>query len=365
MARELIATINAALLHEALSRANRIAPTKGNAMDRAAGIQIEFVAGEAHIRATDLEVTFYQRVKCSEIAEECTIRVSSLVPPFVASLSMDKDQVIRFHREASKIVVQYNKTRTHATVPQITGEYPKTEWHDYETMTDASDLGNKIAAVAWAIEPDASGALSGMKIDGEWLEGMSSRSAARIKCDVVADEPVIGVLKSLAPLIKGGSKLRMLTSQNRIVIALDETAQVTSTTVIGEWPDLVSRLEKFEFPNTATIRKQRLADALKRVLSFVRNDRLPQVRVTFTKDSIDVVLTGTMNGDIQDSCALSGRTGSEDDITICFNPNWFLEAIETFPGSTVLIKFNTPMAPVILSEPTTSYEAYIMPMRSI
>ena len=363
MARELIAVINAALLHEALNRANKIAPTKGNAMDRAAGIQIQFLAGEAHIRSTDLDVSFYQKVKCSEIAEECTIRVSSVVPPFIASLSMDKDQVIRFHREAKKIVVQYNKTRTKATVPEIVGEYPIIRWHDYEAMTDAADLGNKIASVAWAVEPDAQGVLSGIKIDGEWLEGMSSKNAARIRCDVVAEEPVIAVLKSLTPLIKGGSRLRMKAEAGHIVIALDETSQVSSTTVLGQWPNLVERLEKFEFPNTATIRKGRLGDALKRVLSFVRNDRLPKVKITFTKESVDVVLTGTMNGDIQDSCALSSRTGSDEEITFTFNPNWILEAVDTFPGASILIEFNGPLQPIRLSEPSTSYEAYVMPMR--
>lgn len=159
MAREHIATIQAALLHEALVRANRIAPTKGAALDRAAGIRIEFrndpTGPVAHIQATDLAVTFYQIVPVEELSEPCAIRVSNVVPPFVASLSMDKNQVIRFHREDKKIVVQYNKTRTKATVPEIVGEYPRIAWHDYDSMTDAADLGNKIASVAWRHHGDA------------------------------------------------------------------------------------------------------------------------------------------------------------------------------------------------------------------
>ena len=59
LANQPIATVSAAILHEALNRANRIAPTKGSAMDRAQGIQIEFMLTEAHVRATDLDVTFY------------------------------------------------------------------------------------------------------------------------------------------------------------------------------------------------------------------------------------------------------------------------------------------------------------------
>jgi len=357
--------VSAALLHEALNRAAKIAPTKGNAMDRAGGIQIEFKLDEAHIRATDLDVTFYQRIPVVSVEQECTIRLSLVVPTFVASLSMDKDQVIRFHRtDGHKIIVQYGKTRTKATIPEITGEYPNVPWYEYDEMSEAAELADKIASVAWAVEADAQGILSGVKIDGEWLEGLSSKNAARIRCDVVSEEPVVAALKTLVPLIRGGSRMRMRTLPGRLVVALDETTQVTSTTVLGQWPNLVERLEKFEFPNSITIRKTRLTEALKRVISFIRNDRLPTVMVTFTSDSVDVVLTGAMNGDVQDSCAMSARSGSEEDVTFIFNPNWILEAIDTFPGASVQIDFNSALQPIRLSEPSTSYEAYVMPMRS-
>ena len=363
-----IATINAGLLHEALNRANRVAPSKGEAMDKAGGIQIQFTATEAHIRATDLEVTFYQKVPLEELTEECTIRVSSVVPGFVASLAMDKGQVIRFHRKGKQIVVQYQKTRTKATVSQIGGEFPRIPWYDYDEMTEAMELSNKIASVAWCVESDEQGILSGIKIDGSWLEALSSKNAARIACEVEAkgDDPVIAVVKSLVPLIKSGSKPRMMTDTGRIIIALDEQAQVTSTTVMGAWPNIVSRLEAFDFPHSVTMRKSRMTDALKRVLSFVRNDRLPKVKLTFTADSVDVVLDATLNGDVQDSCAMIGRTGPEgrdgEEVSFVFQPSWLLESIETFPGATVRIDFNNPMQPIRLSEPSTSYEAYVMPM---
>jgi len=366
MANSHIATVSAALLHEALNRANKVAPTKGNAMDRAAGIQIDFRLDEAHIRATDLDVTFYQKIPVEQVSEECVLRLSSVVPPFVASLSMDKNQVIRFFRNDQKrIIIQYGKTRTKATIPMIVGEYPTVNWYDYEVMTDASDLGSKIASVAWATENDASGVLSGIKIDGKWLEALSSKNAARIQCEVESDVTVIAVLKSLVPLVKSGSRLRMMTQEGRIIVALDEMTQVTSTTVLGEWPNLVERLERFEFPNSVTIRKTRFAEALGRILSFVRNDRLPRAKVTITNDSIDVVLSGTLNGDVQDSCAISSREGIEEDVEFTFNPTWLLEAIDTFPGASVKIEYNGNLQPIRLSEPSTSYEAYVMPMRDI
>lgn len=360
-----IATIQAALLHEALNRANKIAPQKGAAADRSGGIQIEFAAdGVAHIRATDLEVTFYQKVQCEKVSDPRTIRFGSVVPPFVGGLAMDKGEEINFHmNERDQIVVQFKKTRTKATVPQITGEFPALMWFDYESMSEATELGAKVAAVAWAVESDADGVLSGIKIDGEWLEALSSKNAARIKCDLTGDATVIAVLKTLVPLIKSGSRVKMDTRPGRIIVALDETAQVTSTTILGEWPNLVERLEKFEFPNFISVRKTRITEALGRVMGFIRNDRLPRVSITFTKDSLDVVLVGTMNGDVQDSCALVDKSGYTENVTFYFNPQWLLEACDTFPGATIEMGFNENTQPVRLKEPSTSYEAYVMPMQ--
>lgn len=78
---------------------------------------------------------------------------------------------------------------------------------------------------------------------------------------------------------------------------------------------------------------------------------------------MDVVLDGTLNGDVQDSCAISSRSGPDEEVTFIFNPNWILEALDTFPGASIRIDFNGPLQPIRLSEPSTSYEAYVMPMR--
>jgi len=114
---ELIATMQASLLHEALSRASKIAPSKGDAMDRAGGIRITFDVMDAHVQATDLDLTFYQKVQC-ETVNPTTIRIATVVAQFVATLPMDRDQVVRFLRDGKSIIVQYGKTGTKVKVPR-------------------------------------------------------------------------------------------------------------------------------------------------------------------------------------------------------------------------------------------------------
>jgi DNA polymerase III sliding clamp (beta) subunit (PCNA family) len=330
-------------------------------MDRAGGIQITFDVMDAHIQATDLDLTFYQKVPCETI-NPTTIRVATVVAQFVGTLPMDRDQIVRFLREDKSIIVQYGKTGTKAKVPQITGEYPRIPWHDVSTMTPATEMASKAAAVAWAVEDRSHGVLSAIRIDGKHLEALSSKQCARIECEVGVDEPINAVMKALAPLLKQASDLRVKAEAGHIILALDENTQVTSTTVLGAWPDLTARLAKYESTEFFTIQRTRLLDALNRMLGFVRNDRQPMITFIVKPDRIDIALIGSINGEIQDSCALIERTGDDPhaEVTFVFNPMWMRDAIESFPGSKVDVAFSSPTKPLKLMEPSTSYEAFII-----
>lgn len=361
---ELIATVHAALLHEALTRAAKIAPTKGEAHDKAGGIQIEFMPLEAHVRATDLDLTFYQKVP-ADVKKNVTVRFGLVIQQFVASLPMDKDQEIKFLLKGKNLVVQFGRTRTKATVPQVIGEFPKVPWHDPDDgLVEAHELAAKLQAVSWATEKDAAPPINGIRIDGKWLEGLSSKQAARIAAEIPVDEPVTAVIKDLLPLIRMATDLRMKAEGGKIILALDEATQVTSTTVLGPWPDLTERMHRFEFTESMTIPKKRLVEGIDRMLGFVRNDRLPRIFFVVREDSVDLSLIGSMNGQIQDSCRLVNRDGPdiEKPVEFIFNPNWLKEAIESFPGSTIKIKFSSPMKPLLMEEPSTSYQSFIIGM---
>ncbi len=364
---ELIAIMNAALLHESLTRAAKIAPTKGEAHDKAGGIRIEFAALEAHVQATNLDMTFYQKVP-ADVKQATTIRFGLVIQQFVAGLPMDRDQEIRFLRKGKQVVVQYGKTRTKATVSQILGEYPHIPWHDPDDgMLEAHELASKLQAVAWAIDEQSAPPICGVRIDGEWLEGLTSKQAARIKAEIPVDVPVNAMLKELLPLVRIATDLKMKAEAGKIILALDETAQVTSTTVLGPWPNLSSHMAKMEFTDSMTIPKKRLAEGLERMLGFVRNDRLPRVFFVVTEDSIDLSLIGSINGQIQDSCRLVDRQGPEIEkpVEFIFNPIWLKEAVESFPGSTIKIKFTNPLKPLLMEEPSTSYQSFFIGMRNV
>ena len=361
MTRTTICTVKANLLHEALNRAIRVAPSKGAGFDKAGGLMFETHGdGTLHLKATDLERTFFQ-ILHAEVSMPMQFRIHTHISRFVASLPMTSDQEVRFHidTDTGRIEVQYMKSPTKIKVPTITGEYPHIEWFDYDTMDDAFELAGKIKSVAWAIEDGAVAPINGIRIDGDWIEAMCSKQMARIRCKVQTDEPVMAVVKTLAPLISDGSRVRIKALEGRVVVALDETCQVTSSTVLGAWPDLSTRIDKLDLPEGFTINRDRLSQALGRIVSFTNGDRFPRINFVVGADRISLSLTEAKDGDISDVMTLSARTG-DTETEFCFNPVWLQRAIDTFPGAEVQVRFATPRLPIRLIEPMTSYNALIM-----
>ena len=358
--RSHICSTRAYLLHEALQRAIRVAPTKGAGFDKAGGLQFMVKDTELWIQACDLERTFFQKIPAT-VELPMDFRIHTNIARFVGSLPMSGDQEVRFHidSDTGRIEVQYMKSPTKMKVPTVVGEYPRIEWHDYDSMDDAFELAGKLASVAWATEDSATGVLSGVRIDGQWIEALCSKQMAQIKCAVKTDEPVVAVVKTLTPLIAQGSRVRLKAMHGRVVIALDETAQVSSSTVLGAWPNLAERMEKIDLPHEFKVNRQRLLDALNRVMAFTNGDRFPRINLNVLNDRLMISLTEAKDGDITDSIALTSWKG-EGPVEFCFNPAWLAKALDTFPGAEVKVNFKTNILPLRLTEPMTSYNALIM-----
>jgi DNA polymerase III beta subunit, C-terminal domain len=358
--RSHICSVRAYLLHEALQRAVRVAPTKGAGFDKAGGLQFFIKDTELWIQACDLEHTFFQKVPAT-VETPMDFRIHTGIARFVGSLPMTGDQEVRFHidSDTGRIEIQYMKSPTKIKVPTVVGEYPHIEWHDYDSMDDASELAGKLASVAWATEDSASGVLSGVHIDGEWIEALCSKQMAQIRCKVKTEQPIIAVVKTLTPLIAQGSRVRIKAMHGRVVVALDELAQVSSSTVMGAWPNLSERIAKIDLPYEFKVNRQRLVDALNRVLAFTNGDRFPRINLTVQNDRLVISLTEAKDGDITDSIALTART-DEEPVEFCFNPAWLAKAFETFPGAEVKVNYKTNILPLRLTEPMTSYNALIM-----
>jgi DNA polymerase III sliding clamp (beta) subunit (PCNA family) len=359
-----IASVHAASLHDSLQRATRIAPTKGAAYDRAAGILLEFREDSTVlIKATNTEITYRHVLNCAESSmSEVPARIrlpSTLLSGFVATLPMAGDQHVRFLRDSKgRIVVQYNKTSTKATMNEVTGEFPNIPAYDFDEMVSAGELAERIEQVSWAVGDN--GVTAGIHIDGHSLTAISGTVAATVECSVGVDAPVTAHLSTIAPLVKSGSNVRMAARDGRLVVALDETAQITSTVLLDPWPNAVERLAGMDFPHSFTVNRGRWKEGLERMLVFVRNDRFPKMNLELSDGKMLLHFGASITGEAQDGCAIGSYSGPSDVTKFVFNPHLLIAALDAHPGTNVLVHFGGPRQPFMFTDPGSSYRAWVI-----
>lgn len=364
-----IVSVHAAVLHDALQKASKVAPTKGAAFDRAAGIHLTVLPDGIAVRATDEELFYYQKVEAFPTETGMSFRLPSvLLSGFVASLPMNNDaHMVRFmydeENDPRSITIKFGKTKLSLRASMIVGgNFPTWEPEPYESMTSAQEIAATIEQVAWAV--GESGVLQGVHIDGEQMVGTNGQALAAIApCKVPIDTPITAVLKPIMPLLKMGTDIRIKVIENKIHVALDDQTQIRSTVVLLPYPDVVKALSRSELPSSFLVTRTRLIEALNRLLLVNRNDNLPRCKITIREGSIEVSLTGE-KADIQDATMVAGQTFHEDH-TYTFNPYWVVDVLESFTCKDVrinhLVGYPTK-TPFHLTDPGGAYQAWIMPM---
>lgn len=359
-----LASIHAATLHDALQRANRVAPTKGNGYDKAQGIHLTFSVDYCEVRATDTDVTFWQRIpaKLTEpYADPIEMRLpSQMFVAFVASLPMSGEQEVRFRVDTNspkQIILKFANTKLQAKINQVVGSYPAFGPRDMDGMVPAQELASRLEQVAWATGD--TGVLQGVLVDGEQIVAMDSRRAARVPCIIPVDAPVVAMLATLVPLIKLGTDIRIMVEENKVFLALDESCQVTSTVIMQPYPDAVKRLASLPLNDGFTMARTRLIEALNRLLIGVRNDRVPRAMLTVTKGALDMRLIATGAGEFEDSAAITNDNEETEERKFIFNPNTLIEALSSIGGGNVKIRYGTNRQPWHLVG-SDGYESWVM-----
>lgn len=360
-----IASVHAATLHDVLQRASRVAPTKGAAYDKAQGIHLTFSVDHVEVRATNMDVTFWQSISATlaePYAEAITMRLpSNMLVAFIASLPMSGEQLVHVRVDDEKpkqVILKYANTRLQAKMNQIVGEYPAFGPRDADAMTPAQELASKLEQVAWATGD--TGVLQGIRLDGETLFAMDSKRAARTPCKISLDEPVVAMLSALVPLVKLGTDIRIMAEEGKIYMALDESCQVTSTVIVAPYPTAVERLAALPLEGSFTINKVRLKDALGRLLIGVRTDRQPRCSLTVEPRALDMRLISAGTGEIEDSAAITDvKLAGDEPVKFIFNPATLSEALEAYPGTAVRVRFGTNRQPWYLRG-EDDFEAWVM-----
>lgn len=364
-------TFDNAQLADALGKANRLAPVKGAAFDKAAGFLLDVnpITKTMTIRATDMDATYLQHIPAvAGKGDQVQWRLSSmLLAGMVTSLPLGNERKVKMiDRGDGFIRLTSDKwvAKLHTLRPE---DYPRIPEFDHEGMVEANEFASKVEQVAWATDKKHT-MLAGVHIDGTRLIGCNQGGVAVIPCPVAIDHPATVPLASLATLLKGASDVQLRVADKSLQIALDAETQATSRLIEGEYPN-VDRVLRDDFMGSVQVNKESFLEALNRMLVLVRTERMPAMQVTFDGTGLLKMLTFDMEvdqvGRMQDSVDVSGDW--EDKFSLKIQPQMLVNAVEHSRATTVTIAFGNAdpdkakKVPVQVKD-DQGYNCHIMPI---
>lgn len=370
------ATFESAILHDAIGKANRVAPTKGDAFDKAGGIHITIQGNKkVMVRATDLEIAFEQEIQATSVqGPDVTWRVpSQLFSNIIGSLPMGQGQEVDLIDRGEDPWLRIKSGRTMAKVATIQGEYTLGYFPQFSAadLLPAPDLAAKVRQVVWAIDPTNS-TLGGVRIDGERIIGCNLQYLAVTPCQAQVAAPVTVPLKLIEDLLKKASDFRIGATDKRFLMTLDADTKLSTPLIEADYPKIDNIMRK-EFLGTITCHRQGVLDMLTRLMTMGKTEKLPRCRVEINGQGLLKMLTLDLDagkaGRIQDSLDVSSDTW-EDVFEMDVTPDNLLSAIDQAKGDKFHLDFGVPgdpqrskMVPIQLRD-DFGYMCWIMPRRA-
>lgn len=361
-------TVDTATIAEAVSRAARVAPTKGAAYDKASGVLIE-VRPESdsrlRIKATDLEVSYWQRVQVLEIGDEAVDWrfPAGILAGILAGFPTDSGSKTKFTQtdDSDDVIITCGRRKSRLRV--IRDDFPKIKLFDPETLTPVSGFAKRISQVAWAVHPD-SAPLSGVHIDGENLVACDRIRLVFMPCEVPLAEPVTVPLGPLVGLLKGANDVRVAADENRLMLMPDDDTQMTAIVYQSAYPN-VGAIRRDEYRGEFTVKKSLFADALGGMLVLVKTERYPRVRLDITNDRLDLSMRVDEVGLMEDVLDIAGgELPDNPPFTIWFSPQNLLSAINNSVEDEVKIQYGPgDLAPVHVTD-SSGYDCWLMPIKA-
>lgn len=358
------AIFETAALADAVAKANRIAPTKGAAHDRAAGIVVEVNPAEMDaviLKSTDLDVTFRMVLTPLELGDEAvTWRIpSQLFNGIMSTLPIGQSSTVRLAENGDGFVY-FLCGKTKAKLRLIAGEYPVWSPFASDDLATVPGLARRLQQVAWATDQKGSGILSGVHIDGEYLYGCDRSNLAIVPCKVPIDRSVTAPLTDIASLIKNTSEVAMRAGKDRIELMSDSWTQTTCILFADDYPNVRNLLTKFTSTGEVSVATEELVAALDKMLVLVKSERLPVTTIKIGDGTLSLEMEVPDVGKILDEIEVVGGEPN-DPFVISFSPEALKNSLMASGREKVTLKYGPTHLSPITVEDDNDFFALMMP----
>lgn len=364
-----------ATIADAIKKADRIAPTKGTAFDKASGIvlTIDPSSGLVVVRATDLRV--YSMEWVTSLSIEGTEVVEWRVPSKLFAtvlgglpIGTGKNVTLQEVSNGRNRYVQLTSGRTKAKFNLMqTDYYPVWDVFNPDDLIEVDDVGGRIAMVEWAASKADDPPFSGVLFDG-----MNVRSTDQYKLALAPlvipnlTEQITVPAGILGQVLKETGEVKLgVSNDGHLLLMPEPTVQIKSTVYGVPYPD-TARIEAFRArPNTVKVHKAPLLEIMQRASAFAGNERFPILRVFFGREEIAVMMDTKEVGVLADVMEVPGYC-DHPRIEFRFGPSNIIAAIEHVPNEVLNIGYDpTNNKSILYIDGGSGYEAWVMPRKQM
>jgi DNA polymerase-3 subunit beta len=350
-------------LADVFARANRAMGTR-TALPVLQGLLCEVSGNTLRVTGTDLDVTVKTSAEVDVIEEGRAVIPGRLLAEAVRKMPPGD---VTIGVTETEIEIQGNGPRFNLR-PLNADDFPTQE----DVITDGVEIdGEKLAEAIGQVTIAASGDGARPILTGVLFEGTDTglRMVATDSYRLAKREvPGAGVEGSGLVPARGLRELPRTIGSAKVTAQMREREAVFSSDkgvlrlrlIDGNFPKYQSLLPE-SYPNQMVVDKYELLDALGRV-TLVAEDHIP-VRLKLLDGGVEVTVTRQDVGG--ESEHIPGEfTGSDEDVTIAFNPRYLQDGVGAIAGDKIRIRVIDAFKPSVVDAGTDEEYLYLlMPVR--
>lgn len=331
-----------AVLQSSVSRAARVAPSKGAAFDKAAGIIIEVQPDADYpviTMATDTQTFYMEWLNVVFVdGDPCTWRLPSKeLDEILTKLPVGQNCQVTIESDPKGVKIAQGSKRATLYIMK-TDEYPTMTSFDPEGLVDAAGLIEKMTQVEWAAESSGSAPLGYIKIDGKTVVATDRHRVCNVPLEFPATQPILVQARTITRVLSKHQHPRIGLDGGILLLMPDDHTQIKTLTYEGAYPDL-TRIMKTDHPNEIKINKKHLLAAMDYAMSLVGSERYPSMVLHVGREQVAASLENATYGMLGDTVDIPGQADHKR-IKLTITPKNLTEALDAAPDDMVIIKYN-------------------------
>lgn len=326
----------------ALGNAAKVAPTRGDSFEKAAGILLDISADECIVAATDTLVRYSTWLTPDSYdgdAKQISWRLPRLFADVVGKLRHVRNKTLTLEQPAGQRHLILSHGTTKATF-MLMDEMNYPRWNPFspDDMFEVVGLAKAVSMVLPCVAKSGEPPLVGVYLDGEQVIATDRYKFALSPCKVPVGDPIVIPPAAITSVLKNNEIIKMRVDGSQVCIMPDEYTQISLTAYGVDYPTVTPILRR-DWPVMGEIPKQGLLDTIDLVSTMTGSDRMPALICIFGKQQLAVMVANEEVGRIGHVLDTPEVFDFPTRVEKRFNPDHLMPALNGIVGEKLTIGF--------------------------